>query len=83
MEVISTCAGVQAYNPLLTASSCVYGILSLNKNPLMAEPLSKATFYLSSREPGSMPAQFSIGFAASTNSIRVYLGSRLTLGTWI
>ncbi len=29
-----------------------------------------------------MPTQFSIAFAASTNSIRIYLGLRLSLGTW-
>ncbi len=38
----------------------------------MAEPLSQTTYYLSSREQGSMPTQFSIAFAASLNSIRVY-----------
>ncbi len=61
-------------------------ILELNvrhyvRSSLTAEPVIQATFYLSRREQGSMLTQFSIVFAASTNPIRVYLGSRLTLGT--
>ncbi len=62
--------------------NCLCEIWSLNRSPLTAEPLSQATINLSSREQGSIPTRFSIAFATSTNSIRVYLGSRLTLGTW-
>ncbi len=82
MEVGSKYASVHAYYPMLTSSSCTTGIWSLNRTRLMAKPLSQATFNLTSREQGSMPTQFSIAFAASTKSIRVYLGSRLNLGTW-
>ncbi len=78
MEVRSKYASIHAYYPMLTSSSCMCGIWS----PLTAEPLSQSTYYLSSREQGSMATQFFIAFANSTNSIRVYLGSRLTLGTW-
>ncbi len=82
MEVRSKYASVHTYYPTLTSSSYMCGIWSLNRSPLTGEPLSQATYYLGSREQGSMPAQFSIVFAASTNSIGIYLGSRLTLGTW-
>ncbi len=38
--------------------------------------------HVSFKPPGAMPTQFSIAFAVSTKPIRVYLHSRLTLGTW-
>ncbi len=82
MEVRSKYTCVHAYYPMLAYLSCMCGIWSLNRSPLTAEPFSQANYYLSIREQGSMPTQFSIAFAASTNSIRVYLGSRLTLDTW-
>ncbi len=82
IEVRSKYASAHACYPMLTSSNCLCGIWSLSRSPLTAEPLSQAIYYLLSREQGSMPTQFSIAFAASTNSIRVYLGSRLALGTW-
>ncbi len=82
MKVRSKYASVHAYHPMLTSASCICGMWCLNKRPLRAEPLSQATYYLSRRGQRSMPTQVSIPFVASTNSIRVYLGSRLTLGTW-
>ncbi len=47
----------------------------------MEEPMRQATYRLRSWGQGPMLAQFSIVCATSMKSIRVYLGSRLTLGT--
>ncbi len=77
--VRSKYASVHAYYPMVTSSSCMCGSWRLNRSPLTAESLSQATYYLSSREQGSMPTRFSIAFAGFTKCIRVYLVSRFTL----
>ncbi len=59
---------VHIYYPMLTSSSYLCSIWSLNRSPLTADPLSQATYYLDSREHSSMPTQFSIAFATSTKA---------------
>ncbi len=82
IQVRSKYASVHAYYQMMPSLSCMCCIWSLNKSPLVGEPLSHVTFYLSSRGQGPMPTQFSIAYAVPKKSVRIYLGSCLTLGTW-
>ncbi len=52
MEVPSNGVRVHGYYPMLTSSSCMCVIWSLNRRPLMTEPFSQIAYRLSSREEG-------------------------------